>query len=208
MPIIKKLNFDLHTNLALWKIEESEERLMSLTNLPPTEKLKLELKKNKRHRLGFLSSRASLEALDINLNSLQFNRNGMPYLSLEKKCSISHTFEYATVVVSSQEVGVDVEMYRPKIVNIASKFVHPEEYFVKKDTHKIELLTRLWTAKEAVYKAFSIQGLSFSKQIKIAPFSLADTRGVATVDYLGSVYFFYLYYTTLNQSQLCLAIKK
>ncbi len=208
MPIIKELHFGLDTRLALWKIEERENDLIQRIDLPILEKQKFEMKKKRTHRLGFLSSRASLVALGVNLNALQFNQNGMPYLGLKKNCSISHTFNYAAAVVSSEKVGVDVEMYRFNISKITSKFVHDDEKFIQNSSQKTEFLTRLWTAKEAIYKAINTPGISFSKQIKVSPFSLDDTQGSATVNHLGNIYSFYLYYTSLNDGQLCLAKKK
>ena len=49
------------------------------------------------------------------------------------------------------------------------------------DLDQMKALTRLWTAKEAIYKALKKAGLSFSEQIEVMPFDLNDPSGSAKV---------------------------
>jgi len=129
MPVIKELHFNFETQLILWKIDESEQELLQMVELPEAEKEKLNQRKSAQHRIEFLSSRASLSALKISLKDLQFHEHGAPFLANQKFCSLSHSAAYAAAVISDKSVGVDVEAYRDKIVRIASKFRHQNEEF-------------------------------------------------------------------------------
>jgi 4'-phosphopantetheinyl transferase len=78
-------------------------------------------------------------------------------------------------------LGFDIEEYHLKIQNIAPKFLHKDEYYAAESLNPIETLTRIWTAKEALYKALNIPGISFSKQLLITPFQADQTKGNAEV---------------------------
>lgn len=78
-----------------------------------------------------------------------------PYLPDEQyHFSISHCGNYAAAIVSRYErVGIDIEMPQEKIVNISTKFMHPDEFlFVRYGGDLIATTTLLWSAKEAMYK--------------------------------------------------------
>jgi phosphopantetheinyl transferase len=187
MPILQKFHSYSNTKLILWKIEETEQELIHLLDLPLSEKQKLENRKTPNHRLEFLASRASLCSLGISIKNLHFKENGAPYLDTQKFCSLSHTQNYSAAVVSQKQVGVDVEIYRENIL-------------------KIFLLTRLWTAKESVYKAFGTAGIHFSSQIEVHSFSMSDKKGFAMLTHLGKEYSFTLHFHSIINGQLCMAI--
>lgn len=207
MPVIKELHFNFETQLILWKIDESEHELRQLLELPEVENKKLNQRKSPQHRTSFLSSRASLSALGVSLKDLQFHEYGAPYLADQKFCSLAHTDTYAAAVLSNKAVGVDVESYRDKIVRIAPKFRHQQEMFIRNKENEIEFLTRLWTAKEAIYKALGMPGIHFSKQILVAPFSLEDEKGSAHVVHQNKEYSFSLHFRSIKNGELCVAIK-
>tara|TARA_B100000767_G_scaffold270461_1_gene294167 strand:- start:99 stop:728 length:630 start_codon:yes stop_codon:yes gene_type:complete len=206
MPLDKELDFKFKTRVILWKIEETEDELLKFITLPLTEKEKFKKRKSPKHRLEFLGSRAAMISLGIDLDKVLFNDNGAPYLTDRRYCSISHTDGYGAVVVSDNKSGVDVEIYKDKITRIASKFVHPAEVFVNKSENYLKMLTRLWTVKESVYKAFGVPGIHFSKAIQVDPFQLQDQQGTARLVHLKTEYFFTLYFRTITNGELCIAI--
>ena len=206
MPLDKEFHFNFKTRVNLWKIEESEYELLKPLTLPLIEKEKLKKRKNLKHRLEFLGSRAALVSLGIDLDKVLFNDNGAPYLTDHRYCSISHTDGYSAVVVSEYKIGVDVEIYKDKIIRIASKFVHPAEDFVNKSKNHLKILTRLWTIKEAIYKAFGTPGIRFSKDIQVDPFQLQDEQGTARLVHLKTEYLFTLYFRTITNGEFCVAI--
>lgn len=206
MPILQEFHYYSSTKLILWKIEETEQELIYLLDLPLSEKQKLENRKTPSHRLEFLASRACFCSLGISIKNLHFKENGAPYLDAQEYCSLSHTQNYSAAVVSQKQVGVDVEIYRENIVKIAPKFVHKKEMFALSSKNQIFLLTRLWTAKEAVYKAFGTAGIHFSSQIEVHSFSMSDKKGFAMLTHLGKEYSFTLHFHSIINGQLCMAI--
>ncbi len=206
MPVLKEFQSHLDTKLILWKIEETEQELIHDLDLTTSEKQKLKNRKTSNHRREFLACRASLQALGVSIKNLHFKKNGMPYLEPHKYCSLSHTQNYAAAVVSENQVGIDVEVYRDKIVKIAPKFVHKNETFASDNGHQIFFLTRLWTAKEAVYKAFGTNGIHFSTQIEVLPFTKEDQKGSGILTHLEKEYLFTLHFQSINNGQLCMAV--
>ena len=85
---------------------------------------------------------------------------------MNKFISISHSFDYSGIVVSKSKVGLDIEKFRPKILDIFKKFVSQKEMEIIKELN-IENMTKVWTIKEAVFKAFGFQGIDFKKDIFI-----------------------------------------
>lgn len=76
--------------------------------------------------------------------------------------SISHTKGYAAVLLSkNHEVGIDIEYVSDRVKRIADRFLRPDE----QAENTIDLLLH-WCAKEAVYKLYSEQDLTF-QQMKI-----------------------------------------
>jgi 4'-phosphopantetheinyl transferase EntD len=83
-------------------------------------------------------------------------------------------------------VGIDIEMQRDKILRIAHKFTPIEEYRTLANTEAIiRKLTIVWGAKEALYKIYAQQGLSFLKHINVMDFAFEDARTVAEITYKG-----------------------
>lgn len=76
--------------------------------------------------------------------------------------SISHTKGYAAVLLSkSHEVGIDIEYVSERVKRIADRFLRPDE-----QAESVTDLLLHWCAKEAIYKLYSEQDLTF-QQMKI-----------------------------------------
>ena len=71
--------------------------------------------------------------------------------------------------------------YREKIFVIAPKFLNEAEKFIYEFNSVIKGLTLIWTAKEAIYKAVSANGISFKNNIIISPFKNEQKKGFAKV---------------------------
>ncbi len=101
---------------------------------------------------------------------LCYNEVNKPYLEGEiEKISISHSHKWLVVNLNTQyEAGVDIEMVKEKIQNIKFKFLSEEE--LNFAGNNLEILTILWAAKEAIYKANGKRGVEFSSHISINPF--------------------------------------
>ena len=105
-----------------------------------------------------------------------------PYLPNEQyHFSISHCADYAAAIVSStHRVGVDIETPSEKVERISRKFVHENDWknlptdhspqsIVRNNMPSIDrrLLTVLWSAKEALFKWYSLGGIDFKEHMQL-----------------------------------------
>ena len=136
---------------------------------------------SEQHRKGFLSVRKLLQVAGYEDTDLTYDTNGKPHLEDGKNISITHSYEFSAIIISSRNVGIDLEMNREKIVKIAHKFIDSEFDFINKEEHYIEQLSVIWGAKEALYKMCNSRSLSFKQDMHIQPFSLNQETGKALV---------------------------
>lgn len=165
MPLFNKFNPRL-SNLHLWEITETEEGLINTLTLSESSNSRLNKLKSITQRKQFLSIQNLLKLLDIKNDDLFYDFNGKPKLFSGKFISISHSFDYCGVIVCKSKVGIDIEKFRPKILNISQKFVSSSELKLIKE-YSLQNITKIWTIKEAVYKAFGHAGIDFKKNIII-----------------------------------------
>ena len=109
---------------------------------------------------------------DFPLEEILIADTRKPYLDDEKyHFSISHCGHYAAAIVSStNRVGVDVERASPTIEKIRNKFLSDEESAiafegVEKSGHRLRQLTLLWSAKETIFKWYSLGNVNFRQHI-------------------------------------------
>lgn len=204
MPIINDFFTPTSCQLAVWHIDESIDKLERFRSLSISQSEELLQRKTDGAKKGFIAVRMALESLGISLHDLTINAKGEPQLP-NAFCSLSHCKDYAIAVVGDAPLGIDVESYREQIVRIAPKFVHlNEQNFISSDK-AIPQLTRLWTAKEAIYKAMCHPGLALATQIEVAPFTLSDTSGSAAVYLADKQLSFSLQFSTFNEHEFTLA---
>ena len=173
MAIAYRKQVDSDTEFALWKIEERAEDLYNQLKLDDEEKAYVEqLKLGKRH-LHWLGVRVLLRTM---LNTSEYidckiDDHGKPYLvTIPYHISLSHSFDYAAVMIGKDPVGIDIEQVKQKVERIAHKFMRKEElsFIIQKD--KINQLYVCWCAKEAVYKCYGQKEVSFADNILLKPF--------------------------------------
>ncbi len=180
MPIYKTIFSEGGTTIYIWKIEESFEELREGLVLTDNSISRLVGMKSQLHQKGFLSVRQLLKHAGYQDSRLYYNDYGRPFLDDEKHISITHSFEFAAVLISDQEAGVDIEKNREKIVNIQHRFVNTETDSLS-DEDLVKQLTVIWGAKESMYKTYPYGGLSFHDHIGINPFLFADGRSSGSV---------------------------
>lgn len=181
MPLFYQQNINETTKLAIWKIEETE--AFFLAKVP----LKREIV-HPQKRLQHLAGRYLLPFLfpDFPYNEIEIADTRKPFLLNEQyHFSISHCSNYAAAIVSSDKrVGVDVELITPRIERIKHKFLHPiEKRFINSQltSQQINLLTLLWSAKEAMYKWYGLGEVDFSEMMRTFPFKLNATGEIEAV---------------------------
>ena len=104
------------------------------------------------------------------------------HLTDDKHISITHSFIFSAIIISDIEVGIDIEMQRPKILKIGHKFTPIEEYRdLPSDKAIMRKLTMVWGAKESLYKSFARSGVSFLQHIYVEDFKLNKLQTRARV---------------------------
>ncbi len=184
MPLYKTITPNSQTIVKIWKITESYDELLAPISLKPESLKRVSRMKSGIHQCGFLSVRHLLAEFDYSDQDLFYDENGKPHLKDGKHISITHSFNYSAVIVSDNEVGIDIEKQRPIITKIASKFVGYEyEYLKEEENDYVKQLTVIWCAKESLFKLFATPGLSFKQHILVIPFTINEGSTISWVDY-------------------------
>jgi 4'-phosphopantetheinyl transferase len=178
MPIVFNKNIDDDTVLAVWKIEETEEQLMSGLQLKQHELDIIASLNNGKRLLHWLSTRLLLRKM-LNTSEYidcQMDEHGKPYLpNLGYHISLSHSYDYAAVIIGkTRKVGVDIELIKHKIKTIKHKFLSDLELAQKQIGDNVNGLYVCWCAKEAIFKWNGRKGLEFKQHIHVKQFKLKD----------------------------------
>lgn len=187
MPLFKSLTINSGTQLLLWKVIESESELAAEVELTEHCQDRMEGMKSEMHRRAFLSIRHLLAERGYQDRDLYYNEQGKPFLKDNTRISITHSGPFTGIILStSEEVGIDIEQQRSKIIRIAHKFTPLQEYRTLANTEAlIRKLTVVWGVKESLYKIYGTPGLSFLNHIVVQDFDLGDEQLQATIHYKG-----------------------
>jgi 4'-phosphopantetheinyl transferase len=175
MPLFKTIIHDKSTKILVWKIDESLEQLFENIILTDKSKNRINGMKSEIHKRAFLCVRKLLALENYSDSDLIYDETGKPYLIDNKHISISHSHQFATIIISDIIVGIDIEMEREKIILIADKFTNKSEK-VFLATNKIKKLTTIWGAKEAVFKMVNQKGISFKDHLFVKSFKISDKK--------------------------------
>ena len=175
MSIIKKIS-NAESIIWIWKIDESLEKLIDLTN--QTTDIKNEIKKKEFYASRILIEKMCKE-LNIKFNGIKKDDNGKPYLINSKyHMSISHKFPYVTSILDNKACGVDIERIDNKVRKIKSKFLTENEE--KKIGDNLKKLVEYWSIKESTYKVegktIPLKKINVNKKSKSLYESLANGK--------------------------------
>ena len=187
MPLYKTITISKQTQIYIWKVTEPENELAKDIVLTLHCQGRIANMKSSLHRCAFLSIRHLLKIAGYEDKDLYYNEFGKPHLFDGKHISITHSGNFTAIIVSAtNEVGIDIEKQRDKILRIAHKFTPIQEYSTLANSEAIiRKLTIVWGAKESLYKIYSQPGLSFLNHINVKDFSLDDASTTAEIIYEG-----------------------
>jgi phosphopantetheine--protein transferase-like protein len=161
------------TKLAIWELAEAEEFFATTVSIQSSIK-------HPHKRLQHFAGRYLLPFLfpDFPSTEIAIADTRKPFLPDEQyHFSISHCGNYAAAIVSSSErVGIDIEVITERVHKIKHKYLHPTELaFVNEfpAEQQTELLTLLWSAKEAMFKWWGSGDVDFSEVLRIDPFNFS-----------------------------------
>ena len=156
-------------------------------------------------------SRRKCELLTINYilhNSLgykgkvHYENNGKPFLpGFDKKISISHSQNYAAVMISENFCGVDIEKISPRAFKVARKFLDPDEITHSGRVSNDLFYTLLWSAKESIFK---ITGKpDYLKQMHLLTPPLSTEGNILVgAEHRNGIKNFIVFYTTFDDHVL------
>lgn len=209
MPLYKTITVTPTIRVYIWKVTESEAELAEGIVLTSRCEARMLGMKSEQHRRGFLSIRHLLAAAGYVDHDLFYDEAGKPHLKDGNHISITHSHDFTGIIVAhSDEVGMDIELQREKILRIAHKFTPIEEYKTLANTEAIiRKLTIVWGAKESLYKIYAQKGLSFFHHIDVKEFNLEDGVTMAEILYHGQTSFYAIDYLEFEGYTCVYAIK-
>ena len=174
MPVIDDLNLSPTTRVVTWEINESLNDLGSKVVLSEDSLKLLNQKKSEIHKKQFLAIRNIFNFLCFDDKDLKYDKAGKPIFSQNKRLSISHSGNYASVIISDHNVGIDIEKISDKTIKIKDKFLDIELNYPQELNNQISLV--YWNIKESIYKAVGITGIDFKKNILALPLDINATK--------------------------------
>ena len=205
MPVIDDLNLSPKTRVVIWEINESIQDLKSKVVLSEDSLKLLNQKKSGIHKKQFLAIRNIFKFLCIDDKDLKYDKAGKPIFSKNKKLSISHSGNYAAVITSDYNVGIDIEKISDKAIKIKHKFLQIElNYPIEFDNQISQIY---WNIKESIYKAMGIMGVDFKKNILALPLDINATKCKSWYVNNDDIYSFETYFRISKNYTLAFVIK-
>lgn len=163
--------------LKVWAIQEAEAFFESALQLDDPTLRGLQTL-HPAARMGWLASRYLVADLTQTLPPPILKDGKKPYLSIPPHfVGISHTEQYAAVAIAHQNIGIDVQMLDEKLYKVAPRFMNAAELEAVTDTHRLEYLAVMWSAKEALYKMYNNRAIDYRKELLIEPFQYSPQGG-------------------------------
>lgn len=171
MPLNRKISGNDFV-IGIWKIDESPEDLYNLVALPEADAARYDSFTSERRKREFLAVRCILAHLCGEIPEIKYTEWGKPSLANgSQSISISHSQEFAAVVLSRKTMGIDIESLSRNIEKVARRFLSAQELkWINRlpDAHSAEIIA--WCAKEAIFKMIGHTDVEFREQITLFPF--------------------------------------
>lgn len=175
MPFIKKIENEIGL-LGVWKLSESVHELSSAFQFSDSEKVEFRNKKSERKKIEYLATRLLLLNLLNEKQEIKYLKSGKPVLANNQlNISISHSAEFATILLSKHKIGIDIENTTRNIERVAKRFLHKtESNYIHTLEDKQTASILFWGAKEAIFKCTDKSGIEFNQQIIIPSFEIQN----------------------------------
>ncbi|MCC9063082.1 4'-phosphopantetheinyl transferase family protein [Flavobacterium piscisymbiosum] len=202
MPLFQTIQFNETTKILIWHITESFEELLSKVVLKEKTQQRLNGMKSQMHQRAFLSVRMLIQEMGFTDHEMHYDEFGKPYFNCHNHISITHSHDFAAIIISDETVGIDMELQREKILRIADKFVDTETSYLntQNKVDYIKELTVIWGAKEAIFKIRNEKGISFKDHIRVHAFSLNKNLTEASLHFNDLVVDFDVHYKEIKSS--------
>jgi len=170
-------------------------------NLPFFLRDKLRLHRHQQQLKSLLLEKENLP------ETLRYDPHGRPYLTPGHHISLSHSGEAAAMAVSAgARTGIDIQEFSPKVLHVLPRIASPQETETALRDETGQTAHYVWSAKEAVYKAAGIRGLSLRDDIRLDFYGGLPYR--ARVNENGREIRYRLYPYRLNEYFLITAVEE
>lgn len=170
MPLLFHDVIDPPGEWGLWTITEPEAALRSRVVLYPREQARLQLIRGAERRREYLAARLLLHQMSGRRQRAELIKDddGKPHLADARFfVSISHTVGYSAAIAHPRPCGIDVQRIVPRIRRLAHKFVGATEWPQLTEAEELVQLHLIWSAKEAMYKAYGRRRLDFKQHLSV-----------------------------------------
>lgn len=151
--------------IKLLRFDTVNSATFNLNHFSPSELAKYNSFKSEKRKCEFYYTRILWNYFEVH-ETIQYNEIGRPFLQ-NGHISISHSHDIIAVAHNfNNPVGVDVEYHSAKLRKIQNKFISQRDLELA-NTSNDNILTVIWSIKEAVYKMEQIEGLSFKENIRV-----------------------------------------
>lgn len=140
-------------NLALFEAERHE-----IFSLP------------EKRRLEWMATRFLLQEIAAHPNRLPCLKDGFgkPYLDGDEQfISLSHSGCFAAAMRSTVPSGIDIQVMNADILRLAPKFMNETEIRKKPTLDAHTYCYMIWSAKEAMYKAYGKKEIDFRAHMTV-----------------------------------------
>jgi 4'-phosphopantetheinyl transferase len=151
------------TDIYLMQFDEFDPlEYVGLLTANETERL-MSFKHVKRKR-EFVATRILRHDL-FGFGHILYDENGAPYIDNEGYISISHGKNLVGIALNTKfKIGFDIELPRSTILELKNKFLSDEESISFKTENILEM-TKVWSAKEVLYKLAGRRKILFKKEL-------------------------------------------
>lgn len=170
MPLLFQRELHAPGEWGLWRIAESESELLDRVPLFSHEREGLNRIKGTERRKEYLAARLLLHRMSGRTQRAELVKDtyGKPALPDSPfHVSISHTRGYSAAIAHPRPCGVDVQRIVPQIHRLSHKFVSAAERgcMARNEEQERWQLHFIWSAKEAIYKAYGKRQLDFCRDM-------------------------------------------
>jgi phosphopantetheinyl transferase len=119
---------------------------------------------HERRKMEFVATRLLRHDL-FGFEHIHYDAHGAPFIEKEGFISISHSKNMVGIAVNpNYQVGLDLEPHRDNILDLSHKFLSDNERF-KFDCADAVTITKIWSAKEALYKLAGRKKIIFASEL-------------------------------------------
>ncbi len=176
MPFYKDYS-DENATILYWKY--SEEDHFDVEELIEPENLEKAKDYHPKKLIEHLMVRKLLKMV-LPEHRILYKTVGEPYLwPPAAQISITHSFPFASLAISENRIGIDLEKISEKILRIKKKFLHPSEIaWTEGKENEVELLTIIWVIKESLYKVHLSKYWSLKDYYVVYPFDINNLNEI------------------------------